>query len=156
MITIRLGYIQISDWDNEIPYLFPDWMLEDTVNKKLQKEINSIKLDDVVTLPNTIYTLTIDYPLTNPFYKEFKTGKKGMTRKGLINLIVKSYRKVYKEEDSSSKIKAGWIPNMLNRNGTDGKYGIWGHVLEDLMLHTATVNPTSSLAKNKITLGVDS
>lgn len=40
---------------------------------------------------------------------------------------------------------------MYNRIKTNGDYGIWGHVLGDLMLHTLYFEE-----KNVITVGVDS
>lgn len=40
---------------------------------------------------------------------------------------------------------------MLNRNFIDGKFGIWGHDIGDLVLVDASVSK-----KNVISLGVDS
>ena len=41
---------------------------------------------------------------------------------------------------------------LINRAATDGTYGIWGHDLGDLVLHTIYYAPTSG----EICLGIDS
>lgn len=49
----------------------------------------------------------------------------------------KAYYKMYEEEEATATIKT--IPlekrtTMYNRNETNGKYGIWGHDIADLVL----------------------
>ena len=68
-----------------------------------------------------------------------------MTRSKFIDFVCKQYRKVYKDEHKSSSVQADYIPNMLNRNTTDGKYGIWGHVINDLMLVYATIQKNGNI-----------
>jgi hypothetical protein len=58
---------------------------------------------------------------------------------------------MYAEEDETSGGNPGHIPGMLNRNTSEGKYGIWGHDIGDLLLCSAYVDDSG-----KITLGVDS
>lgn len=106
----------------------------------------------IVLPPNEEYTLIIDYPLKNSAKFLIKTGKRGISRGRLVSLICKFYHKVYSIEDSTSKIKSGKIPGMLNRNITNGMFGIWGHDIEDLVLVDCNVNKR----KNTINLGVDS
>lgn len=91
------------------------------------------------------YTLVIDYPLSNPFKKKFKVAKGGMTRAKLVALVIKSYKKIYADEDKDMGTQTGFIPGMLNRATSEGRYGIWGHVMEDLMLHTATVQKNGNV-----------
>jgi hypothetical protein len=145
--TINLGYLYIAGWNKKRPQLFGDWMRKD---KEYAKEIAATRPDDIVLPPNAIYDLVIDYPLTNPFTAKIYVSPQGMSRVALVNTIVECYREIYKEENKSTKVKPGYIPGMFNHNHTDGKYGIWGHCIGDLVLHTATVKG------NKITVGVDS
>lgn len=86
---------------------------------------------DEVVLTEGTYTLKIDYPLSNPYTEQFTTIPFGLTRRGLVNIIVRAYKAVY--------------------NAKDDPYGIWGHGLSDLMLHTASVSP-----KGTVTVDCDS
>jgi hypothetical protein len=106
---------------------------------------------EMVLKPNQEYTLVISYPLHNPAKFTFYTHFQGMTRAKLVALIRKYYKKVYAEEDKSVGKKTDCIPGMFNRDTSNGKYGIWGHHIGDLVLVNAKVSK-----KNVITLGVDS
>lgn len=70
-------------------------------------------------------------------------SKGGFTRQRLIDIICETYRQIYREEDEGSIIKAQSIAEasggtclLMNRCTTNGKYGIWGHDIGDLILHT--------------------
>lgn len=106
---------------------------------------------DIILPPKQNYILKIDYPLTKPAKFQINSGSKGVSRGKLVSLIRKYYKQVYKIEDSSTKIKPSQIPNMFNRNSTDGKFGIWGHCIEDLVLVDCSISKN-----NVISLGVDS
>mgnify|MGYP001562323541 CR=1 FL=1 len=148
MKMIQLGAIQISSYTNK-SRLFSDWRYEEYDEYK--KQITKYDPKEEILPKNTIFTLKIDYPLTIPFKKKFNTSTNLITRRQIINFIVKCYKQVYKEENSSSSRKESFIPGMFNRMPSEGKYGIWGHVLEDLVLVDMFIN------KNKIiSLGVDS
>jgi hypothetical protein len=146
MKQINLGYIHMESYKPG-DKIFSEWFYEE---KEYQEEIDNTLPEEVILPANKKYTLTIDYPLSNPFKTELKTGVKGKTRREVINFIVDSYRKVYDEENNTSGVKESFIPGMYNRERTEGKYGIWGHVLGDLILHTLEVKGT------KLSLGVDS
>ena len=66
------------------------------------------------------------------------------------------YENIYEEERRTSTLpeetmnERGGLP-LANRAPTNGTYGIWGHVLPDLLLHTVYYLP----AKNEIHLGID-
>ena len=67
---------------------------------------------------------------------------KGFTRADLARSISNTYKAVYAEEERTTQIKV--VPldqrtGLINRNKTNGKYGIWGHDLGDLVLHTVEV-----------------
>lgn len=113
-------------------------------------EIQDNLPNDMVLSPKK-YQLNITYPLRTPYEHAFSVSNKGMTRIQLVSLIVKCYRKIYQEEDSAVGKKTQNIPGMLNRDTSNGPYGIWGHNIEDLMLCSATISPNGT-----ITVGVDS
>jgi hypothetical protein len=73
-----------------------------------------------------------------------------MTRREVVNKVVECYERIYREEDAALAAPARLIPGSLNRETTSGPYGIWGHVLSDLMLCTLNVNG------NKLSVEVDS
>jgi hypothetical protein len=91
------------------------------------------------------YSITIDYPLSKPYVGLIVAGTKGMTRRKLVEEIIRCYKEIYASEEDP-----GNIPGMLNRQTSEGPYGIWGHDLGDLMLHTAFVKGT------QITISCDS
>lgn len=147
--TISLGDIHMESYKKG-GRLFPDYYYEPGVDKKeYDKEIKNTPPNEVILPANQEYELKIDYPLDIPFIIKLSSGTKGLTRADVVNFVVDCYKKIYKEEEST-KTKPGKIPGMYNRNTTNGKYGIWGHDLGDLMLVDLDVNG------NKLTVGVDS
>lgn len=73
-------------------------------------------------------TIQFDYPLHKPTSLVFKS-KRGFTLKDLFRCVYVGYNKIYREEGV-----APMIPGMYNRQTSNGKYGIWGHIMEDLYL----------------------
>jgi hypothetical protein len=101
-----------------------------------QKELSKLVGRDEVVISNTSITVIIDYPLTNE-YKFKLTSKRGFTRAQLVEAISSEYYKLFAEEEATATIKT--IPidqrkKVANRNQTNGKYGIWGHDIADLVL----------------------
>jgi hypothetical protein len=92
-----------------------------------------------IVLNEGTYELEITYPLSNPFKGKFKVGKRGLSREKLVEKVIASYNHIYATEDGDVGAKTGNIPGMLNRARSNGRYGIWGHDMSDLMLHTAYV-----------------
>lgn len=142
---INLGYLQISDWTPK-QSLFSEWMHGEP---KYKKEINDNPPETTVLKQGT-YLLKITYPLNNPSVTKLRVPATGLSRAKLANIICKQYRKIYAEEDKTVGHKTGNIDGMLNRATSFGKYGIWGHNIGDLILHSAEVKD------NIITVGVDS
>jgi hypothetical protein len=69
--------------------------------------------------------------------------EKSLKELSLVDHITGSYNRIYLEEEESAKTKT--IPvdkreGIINRNQTDGKYGIWGHDLGDLDLSSIIVH----------------
>jgi hypothetical protein len=74
-----------------------------------------------------------------------KSTPKGFTKKQLILEISNKYNEIYNEEEKTAKTKT--IPldkreGLINRNQTNGKYGIWGHNIGDLDLSSIEVYKT--------------
>lgn len=76
--------------------------------------------------------LYYDYPLSCVVVVEIQRDLENTA--DFIQAFCDGYREIYALEKDSSKIKEGNIEGMLNRNKTDGCFGIWGHSIEDLVL----------------------
>lgn len=127
-IELKPNKEEIANWGNE---LIPWISIEHAPN-----EISRLVNPDEILIKQTSAKLIIDYPLNNPAIIEI-TNVNGFSRKDLILIISKKYIEIYNEEEASAKTKT--IPleqrtGLINRNQTDGKYGIWGHDISDLGL----------------------
>ncbi len=122
--------------------IFKDGIMPWIDIERPEEEINRlIDADEIIIQPDTCF-LIIDYPLKNPAKFTITPGKNGMSRKEFVWLVNEKYYEIYAEEENTSHIKT--IPKkerkqLLNRNETDGRYGIWGHDLSDLALNTLYV-----------------
>lgn len=100
-----------------------------------QVEIKNLIGKDEVVIPEKELTVIVDYPLSSNYRFEL-VSKNGFTRTQLINEISKRYYQLYDEEENTATIKT--VPlqqrKIYNRNQTNGKYGIWGHDIGDLVL----------------------
>lgn len=102
--------------------------------KNPNNDIKNLRNHKEIVTPNIIKVI-YNYPLSRKFvFEHISKNKNGFSKKELIKVISKQYNIIYKEEKNTSIIKPGYI--SYNRNITNGKYGIWGHDLEDLDLHT--------------------
>ena len=143
----NLGYVSIKGWKSSKKSLYDDWFLEEEDTKE---EVKNNNPSEVILEPNTEYNLIIDYPLSTPFSRKLNTFSKGMTKLELVDLVCRTYKQIYKEENRSTKVKEDYLEGTYNRVKTNGKYGIWGHHIGDLILCSAYVKDKT------ITLGVDS
>jgi hypothetical protein len=99
-------------------------------------DIQQLADRDSLVIDATTVTLLLDYPLIKEFSFELKSPD-GFTKGELVQMISKQYHEVYSIEEASASIKT--VPpdkrvGMYNRNITNGKFGIWGHDLSDLVL----------------------
>lgn len=113
---------------------------------------NLINKDDII-IQDSVITIMIDYPLANKY--QFKlVSKNGFTRAMLLREISKNYYKIYKEEEETATVKI--LPpkerKIYNRNETNGKYGVWGHDIADLVLAGILVYKTQN---NRIVLSLN-
>jgi len=108
-------------------------------------ELNRLIGKDEVVLKGTSAIIIIDYPVANPIEIQIKPAKiEGFTRGELISIISKEYHRIYKEEEESAVTKTTPLEEregLINRNQTDGKYGIWGHDIGDLDLTAIIIRP---------------
>lgn len=115
---------------------FKDGIIPWASIEKPQQDIPNLIGKDEIVIKQTSIKVIIDYPLTNQY--EFSlTSQSGFTRSLLLTEISKHYYKLYEEEEKTATIKT--IPmekrtKMYNRNHTNGKYGVWGHDIADLVL----------------------
>ena len=120
--------------------------------------VNLIDKDEIVLNSNKAI-LSIDYPLNKPTEIEIRSKEKdGFSRIELIRLISQAYHRIYDEEEASAKVKT--VPlkkreDLINRNETDGKYGIWGHDIGDLDLSAIIVQSKNGITP-KLVLYIES
>jgi len=86
------------------------------------------------------YQITFDYPLNNPLTKRFES-KNGFTLVDVINNIIDTYKQIYFEEEQTTKISEVKQKFCLNRGTTNGKYGIRGHDITDLVIERLGYEP---------------
>lgn len=111
---------------------------------------------DEVVIAQPELSVIIDYPLNNE-YKFDLQSENGFSREKLALEISKAYHRIYEEEERSATIKT--LPmeqrKIHNRNETNGKYGIWGHDIGDLVLSGILVHQTAD-GKLVLTLNIES
>ncbi len=86
--------------------------------------------DEVISSAKEV-TVIFNYPLSGEFKFEFKNSQGKITRREFALFIQSTYRRIY-DEESSEPVKN--VSGMLNRQRTDGPYGIWGHHIGDLVI----------------------
>lgn len=151
--TISFSVKAPSESENEYANDIIPWISIESPENDLE---NLIEPDKIV-LPYNSITLIIDYPLENPITFDL-TSDKGFSRKQIILAISEKYHEIYSKEEASASIKT--IPieqreGLINRNQTDGEYGIWGHDLSDLDLNYIEVYKNNK-GKIQIILGIES
>jgi len=104
-------------------------------------ELANLEAANDIVIPYQHIELIIDYPLSFPAHISL-SAEKGFSRLRLFKEITAAYNRIYAEEESSATTKT--IPvdkrkTIANRNRTDGRYGIWGHDVSDLVLSSADV-----------------
>lgn len=99
--------------------------------------------------------ILFDYPLSGDFPFPLHAPRDpalGYTYGEDIDRVLDVYDEIYETERQTSTVEEGMMQGMMNRNRTDGKYGIYGHVLSDLVLTALDYEQN----ENTIYLGVDS
>jgi len=105
-----------------------------------------------VNLPVTIY---VDYPLSKPAHFRVTGARQRATATQMFGLVSELYTAIYSAEESAVGTEAHGAragPRCGNRGVTDGPFGVWGHDLCDLRVHTISHSPGNDVWA----LGVDS
>ena len=83
------------------------------------------------------YECVISYPLKKKC--EFKvTSNRNLLV--MVLQICNKYRQIYKEEKETMSGNEKLVKNSYNRDNSNGKWGIWGHMLGDLTIHSITLD----------------
>ncbi len=108
------------------------------------KDLKQMRNAEEVVFTGTELIVILDYPLRKEVsFSISASSPRGFTRAELARKVADLYKRVYEEEAQTSKIAV--IPleqrkGLINRNETNGRYGIWGHDLSDLVLHTIEIS----------------
>ncbi len=127
------------------PFRVVDFSKKRVARRKALKELSPIETDNELNL-------VITYPLTNPFHAALLLPRHQYPIIKILEAICESYKMIYsQEEETAAEAKTLPIEDRgpcINRNTTDGVYGIWGHDIEDLWVEgleyddeTNTVTP---------------
>jgi hypothetical protein len=123
------------------------------------EDIRQMRNSDEVVFAGTELILILDYPFAKEWEFPIRSeSPAGFTRAELARKISETYKTVYDEEELTSTTKV--VPmeerkGLINRNTTTGKYGIWGHDLGDLVLHTIELSKRAD-GKVQARLWIDS
>ena len=99
---------------------------------------NLIKPNEVVIKDEKI-TMVVSYPLSVEF-RAILEKKGGFTRLDVFKNIYEAYKRIYEEEERDVG-DPGTYDNLYNRKQSEGKYGIWGHYLEELVIESVIYDP---------------
>ena len=111
-----------------------------------------------IVLPCREIIVVVDYPVDGEFeFKLTPDAPTGFARAEIAQKISMLYQEIYSREERTTKTPV--IPRekrtgLINRNTTDGEYGIWGHDLDDLDL--SGISPEVRDGKVYVTLEIDS
>lgn len=135
----RSGYETDSDSEED-----DDFASDDSPKEKVDP--------DEIVIPDDNVIIIFSYPLKEDFQFEFE-HKGGFTRKQISEVIMQQYASIYAEEEQTApEGDPGHLPHLIyNRATSTGKYGIWGHDIGDLYLHSLYKQDDGTY-----TLGVDS
>ncbi len=124
---------------------------------------NMLDKDKILIRGNEI-TIAVSYPLNDEYISDITIDEgSNFTRFLLAESISMLYQLIYKEEKETAKLPIESMadrytrtgsgrPLMMNRAPSNSKFGIWGHDLGDLVLHTVYYDSERDL----YTLGIDS
>ncbi len=122
-------YDQKKGWDDEdniSPYVNMEYPDDD---------ISSLTNGNEIVIPMREINIEYNYPLSHIVRIPMKSkSPKGFTRAELAKKISEGYHRIYREEEQDVP-NPGHITGMFNRKSSNGRHGIWGHDLGNLVLH---------------------
>lgn len=147
---------------SEITHVFPDEITFEVEHDDIyispyihlvapESDLENLRHADEFVAPQQIQVI-YSYPFSKKFTFTHDSGdSKGFTLAKLASTIAEQYQKMYQEEENYIAPEPDnpehliSITGMLNRRTTHGPYGIWGHVLSDLVLHTIVRKPGTNI-----------
>lgn len=145
-VSFSYRYDEETGWDDEdnvSPYIS---LLDPT------KSIEGQRFPNEIVIPMSEILIIFDYPLENAITFPYQGDcEGGFTRAHLARCVCTGYKRIYDEEEAAVGDPGTVSSHCMNRATSHGPYGIWGHGLGDLVLHTVT-----QVGENIFTLGVDS
>ena len=106
-------------------------------------ERNTLVKPDELAIKEDKITIEFSYPLSVKVYFKFeKEG--GFTNMDILRCVYEGYTKIYDEEEAEAG-DPGIYERLYNRRPSHGKYGIWGHYMNDLFLEIIFYNPKEKL-----------
>jgi len=90
-------------------------------------------------------SIKFSYPLTNKVTFEYN-NKEGFTRMDLLRCIYEGYKKIYETEEEDAG-DPGTYEKLYNRRTSEGRYGIWGHYLNDLIIEGMVYDSKTKLVE---------
>lgn len=130
--TIIDRYGNLKFWlyvapDSRVPYIL------DFEDKEVRENLinpNKVVIKDEKITMNITYPLSIEVSL-------ILEKKGGFTRMDVFKHIYEAYKRIYDEEEKSVG-DPGSYDNLYNRRKSEGKYGIWGHYIGDLVIESVS------------------
>lgn len=177
-INLLCETISVADFYEETNAVFlhmPELDPSDHITQISEKELKSSKYLGKREIDGEIYfksdeyasdhpeiNCTIKYPLSNPcdfkiYLAKYKWNENEdryyFDLENIVDQICNKYREIYSEEEKTAllEIRSESTPEF-NRSRTDGKWGIWGHDIEDLVIEGLILDTN----KNKISLLIGS
>ena len=154
---ITAGYLWQDHWTGPGYPIYPAWWSEKPSEDRpyhsqadydrYQKEMTEYPAEGMLDIAPGTYTLELDYPLSMKYKVEVIVPEHLLTRQQLMDIAAEAYHKVYY-----------FVNEGIYADGIDetsqiwNKYGIWGHSMGDLTIHTFYIDDET----NTIKLGVDS
>ena len=90
---------------------------------------------------------TIDYPLsTKCDFKiilpenKWRPGEYVFNTEDIVDQVCKKYHEIYREESETLSEIDKPNPHLINRGFSNGKWGIWGHDIGDLVLEEISLD----------------
>lgn len=94
------------------------------------------------------FTFVYDYPLSRPAKFEHIITT-NTTARDILTIAKKDYEEIYRLEEEADG-DPGNIEGMLNRETSDGPYGIWGHGISDLYFEGIRIDEKNRQVKFSI------
>lgn len=117
-----------------------------------KEDFNMANRNEVV-IPQPKAMVFFRYPLKELVTFEVLGTEEGITREVLVDFVCNTYQRIYDEEAAGATtpvlsaeermkaMEARGKPMLMNRQTSDGPYGIYGHDLDDLYLEGISYHP---------------